>query len=367
LSNELSGRTAGSIDGRFGVGIEDAIILPLVLIATAAKHLFKAALSLLIHILDFAFPILLQLARFPLFTIRIVGDGVAALLRGIVGCLPVSGARREAWREVVSARWSWLRQRMSYKAFEQAVHRAFERGMAWVFRTCRALTPRGALLVMTGAVLWLPASFGVATALHVALIAKAASLPPWMQLLHLLATIIAKSKLLILPVYPAAWPQAKKHAFVQATFRVYRYVASLHLMQKTGYRYQQTELAMLEAADALGRAAACVGAGYPFNSAIAALERSAAWIGSRLRAAMVRAIEGASQVPLIGSIVAGYAAHYADVNHLHTERFSEKLRGFFARWSIKFSAEYYEAKEQEEAAERHVRAQAAPASTRVTG
>src|SRR5262249_31375648 len=50
-----------------------------------------------------------------------------------------------------------------------------------------------------------------ATALHATLIARARSLPAWMQLLHPFATLIAKSKLLVLPVYPAAWPQAKQH------------------------------------------------------------------------------------------------------------------------------------------------------------
>ena len=38
--------------------------------------------------------------------------------------------------------------------------------MAWVFRECRYLTPNTALLVIVGAVLWLPFSFGVATAMH---------------------------------------------------------------------------------------------------------------------------------------------------------------------------------------------------------
>jgi len=246
------------------------------------------------------------------------------------------------------------------------VHRAFERGMAWVFRTCRALTPRAALLVIAGAVLWLPVSFAAATALHVVLIAKAASLPPWMQLLHLLAAIIAKSKLLILPVYPAAWPQAKKHALMQAMFRVYQSFASLYFMQKTAYRYRQTERALVDAADALGRAAALVRSGHSSNSSFSGLERSVTWIGSTSRAATARAIEGASRLPLIGSIIASYAAHYADVNHHSAGRFSERVRGFFARWSIKFSAEYYEAKEQEEAAARHIHAQAKPVPTRVT-
>ena len=149
--------------------------------------------------------------RFPLFTARIMGDGITAILRSAVGFLPVSSTKRDEWRELLSRYWSWLRQKISYKAFEEAVHHAFEHGMAWVFKKCRTLTPRSALLVIAGAVLWLPASFGAATAMHGALIAKATFLPAWMQLLHPLATIIAKAKLLVLPVYPAAWPQAKKH------------------------------------------------------------------------------------------------------------------------------------------------------------
>src|SRR6266481_2141321 len=62
-------------------------------------------------------------------------------------------------------------------------------------------------------IVWLPISFGAATAMHAVLFAKLTSWPAWMQLLHPLATVIAKSKLLVLPVYPAAWPHAKKHPF----------------------------------------------------------------------------------------------------------------------------------------------------------
>ncbi len=88
--------------------------------------------------------------------------------------------------------------------------------MAGVFRKCRHLRPNTAtLLVILGAVLWLPISFGIATVMHAVLFAKLTSWPTWMQLLHPLATVIAKSKLLVLPVYPAAWPQAKRHPLVQ--------------------------------------------------------------------------------------------------------------------------------------------------------
>src|SRR5438034_2248811 len=108
LNNKSDSRIPAVAQVQFAAGIEDAIVLPLVLLALATKRLFQAALSILIHILDYAFPILLQFLRFPLFTARIIGDGVTKLLNGIIGCLPASGAKREAWREYVSRHWSWF-------------------------------------------------------------------------------------------------------------------------------------------------------------------------------------------------------------------------------------------------------------------
>jgi hypothetical protein len=355
LNNKSGGHTPAMAQARFRAGIEDVIILPLVLIALAAKKLCQATLSILVHILDYAFPVLLQVVRFPLFTARIIGDGVTALLKGVVGFLPVSGTTRQAWREVVSRHWSWLRQKISYKAFEEAVHHAFEGGMAWVFRKCRTLTPGAALLVLAGAILWLPISFAAATVMHAVLIAKAASLPPWMQLLHALATIVAKSKLLVLPAYPAAWPQAKKHLFVQATFRSCQFVAALHLMQKTAYRYRQTERAAVDASTVLGRAASLVGLSHLFNTLLAGFNGLAAWIGKASRAATTRTAQGVSALPLIGTIVRSYATHYDHANRQNAERLSEKVSRFFGRWSIKFSAEYYEAKDKAEASTGKIR------------
>lgn len=350
MSNETGGHLPTPTQRQFGAGIEDVMIQPLVLIALAAKNLFHATLSILIHILDYAFPILLQVMRFPLFTARIIGDGVIALARGGVRFLPVSGTKREAWRAVISEWWSWLRQKISYKAFEEFVHHAFEGGMAWVFRQCRTLTPGGALLVIAGAVLWLPVSFGVATAMHVALVAKAASLPAWMQLLHPVATIIAKSKLLVLPAYPAAWPQAKKHSSVQATFQFCRYLATRHLVRKTGHRYRQMERAVAATVDALRRGAAHIGLGDLLGWLLGEFNALVAWIGKASRAALTRTVEGMSSLPLVCSIVRSYAAHYDGVDRQDAEKPSEKISEFFARWSIKFSADYYEAKEKEEAA-----------------
>jgi hypothetical protein len=340
--------------GPWGVGVEDVIILPLVLIALAAKHLSKVTLSILLRILDYAFPILLQLARFPLFTARIIGDGAALLLLGMVRCLPVSGPTHQEWRNFVVRNWSWLRQKISYRAFEEFVHDVFERGMAWVFRKCKALTPTGALLVLAGAVLWFPISFGVATGMHAILIAKATSLPAWMQLLHPLATIIAKSKLLVLPVYPAARPQAREHPFVQAMVRLGRYLAQVRLVQKTRYRYWQTECAAVETAGVLRRAALSLGFNPLSNTLFAGLDRSAASIRKAWRATVAGAAKGLCRVPLIGLIVRSYAVHYGGANQQDPERFSERASRFFERWSIKFSPEYYEARGEDQAPRRPI-------------
>src|SRR5215471_13865509 len=247
-------------------GLDDLIIVPLVLVAVAVSKLLKGVFSILIYVLDYAFPILLQLMRIPLLAARLVGDGMEFFLEGVLQCLPVSRAKRDAWRARVLQQWIWFRRNISYQAFEQALHNAFESGMAWVFRKCRRLTPGGALLVIAVAVLWLPISFGTATALHATLIARANSLPAWMQLLHPFATFIAKSKLLVLPVYPAAWPQAKQHPIVQRSFHFYRYCMSLHLVQKTKYRYQQTKRGAAVAAHIFWRIAADIGLVDWFNA-----------------------------------------------------------------------------------------------------
>jgi hypothetical protein len=256
----MNSATTGPITERPpSAGLDDLVIVPLVLGAVTTSKLLKAVFSILIYVLDYAFPILLQLMRIPLLTAQLIGDGMELLLEGVLWCLPVSGAKRDAWRARVRQQWTWFRRTLSYRAFEQALHHTFEAGMAWVFRKCRRLTPGGALLVIAVALLWLPISFGTATALHATLIARARSLPAWMQLLHPFATFIAKSKLLVLPVYPAAWPQAKQHPIVQRFFQFCRYCMSLDVIQKVRYRYQQTERGAAVVAASVGRAAVRIG------------------------------------------------------------------------------------------------------------
>jgi hypothetical protein len=326
-------------------GVEDLVIVPLVVIALAISKLLKAMLSILIYFLDYAFPILLQLMRIPLLTARLIGDGMELLFEGVVRYLPVSSAKRDAWRALVRQQWIWFRRNINYQAFEHALHHAFEAGMAWVFRKCRRLTPSGALLVIGVALLWLPVSFGTATALHAILIAQAKSLPAWMQLLHPFATFIAKSKLLVLPVYPAAWPQAKQHPIVQRFFQFCGYCMKLDVLQKTRYRYQQTERGAAVVANSVRRAAARIGLADRLNAMRVPLTDMLTWIRKPWPDVMLRLLETFSGAPLVSSIADRYFARYGSV---YSMRPSEQVRGLFERWSIKFSADYYEAKDREE-------------------
>ena len=289
---------------RFRGGLDDVIIIPLVFVALAANKILRSILSILMRLLDYAFPLAMQIVCLPLFAARILGNVIVTAINGALRLLPLSEAKRRRWSISIRRNWSRLGRKISYRAFERAMHDAFENGMAWVFGKCRHLTPNTALLVIVGAVLWLPISFAAATAMHAVLFAKIASWPAWMQLLHPLATVIAKSKLLVLPVYPAAWPQAKKNRFVQLVFKGYEALKRVYVIKKVGFRYRQAEIAGMAAVRRLKRAVGIASA--------------VSWLRK---------------------------AHFAE--HLGVEKPSQKLNSFFARWSIKFSAEYYEARERQ--------------------
>ena len=293
-------------ENRFRGALDDVIIIPIVCVALVASQILHFILSILMRLLDYAFPFVVRIVWLPLFAARLLGNVVVALVSNTVRFLPLSEEKRRQWRMWIRRKWSWLRRKISYRAFEQAVHDAFENGMAWVFRKCRHLTPNAALLVILGAVLWLPISFVAAMALHAVLIANLAVWPAWTQLLHPLATIIAKSKLLVVPVYPAAWPQAERHPFVQLLFRGARAIKRVYAIKKIGFRYRQVEIASVAAVGRLER--------------IAGLTSAVVWLRK---------------------------THVTE--RLGVERRTRNFRSLISRWSIKFSAEYYEEKDRQAA------------------
>jgi len=242
-------RAPSATQDRFRIGADDTIILPLVLIVFLAKTLYQAAFFIMPFASAFVFALFLRVMTSPLLVAATAGDGMAWLIKRLADLPPLPGARREAWRGLVDRRWSGLRQRISHKAVAMMAENVLQRGIAWVFQRCGALSPRAALLVIASVMLWVPLSAAISIGMHAVLLANAASLPAWMQLLHPVAAVIAKSKLLVLPAYPAAWPQAKKHAWVQAAFRWVHRIAELDSMRKTAHRYQQTKQAFAQAGD----------------------------------------------------------------------------------------------------------------------
>ena len=291
-------------ESRFRGALDDVIIIPLVFITLAANKILRFILSILMRLLDYAFPLVIQIVWLPLFAAKVLGNVTVTVINGALRFLPLSETKRRQWSMSIRRNWSRLRRKIGYRAFEQTVHNAFEGGMAWVFRRCRHLTPNTALLVILGAVLWLPISFGAATAMHAVLLAKVTSWSAWTQLLHPLATVIAKSKLLVLPIYPAAWPQAKKQPFVQLVAKGFETFKRVYVIKKVGFRYRQAEIVGIAAVERLERTTG--------------LATAVRWLRE---------------------------AHVAE--RFGVETSTRQLRSFFTRWSTKFSAEYYEAKERQ--------------------
>jgi hypothetical protein len=149
---------------------------------------------------------------------------------------------------------------------------------------------------------------------------------------------------------PGRLAPGKKHPFIQAIARSYRDFESLNVVQKTGYRYRQTECATQKIVDVIGRVASIVGLRYLWNTLLGWLNGTVAWIGKASRDAMRNNVEELSRVWLIGSIVRNYAARYSG------DKPSERELRVFERWSIRFSAVYYEAKGREKETKGHTSA-----------
>jgi hypothetical protein len=337
-----------SVDARrMRPGVLDLVVVPLAASGFVIKTMLHSALRLVVNVLDWTFPIVMQGARVPLFLLRIIGDVVAAALSGLMWFLPLSAARRRELQAIIAREWASLRKRVSYRAFEEALHHAFERGMTWVFRTCRDLSPRSALLVICAAAAWFPITFGTSTVMHAFLLTHATTLPAWMQIFHFPVALMAKSKILVLPVYPAAWPQAKRHWLVLRVRELLRRFKRFAVIQRLAHRYRQTEFG----ANRLGALVAdtVVSTGLYRASATALRYRrdAAIWCAGRFRTISLHVIVQASRLWLIGPHLRGLVTRFSKTAPRRTTKPSEKIRLVYARWAVKFTPSYYEAKERQ--------------------
>jgi hypothetical protein len=236
-------RTAAAAQAEFRPGFDDLIIVPLALIALLARTLYRGARFVVLLASELVFGLFLRVIAFLFLVAATAGDGTAWLLKRLADVPLLPAAKRQAWRDRVDRHWSGPRHRIGHNVVAMTARNVVERAVVCVLQRCEALSPRAALLVIVGVTVWLPLSAGISIAMHAVLLAKAASLPAWMQLLHPVATVIAKSKFVLLPAYPAVWPQAKKHAWVQAAFRCMDRMAALACSRKTIHRYGQTKRA----------------------------------------------------------------------------------------------------------------------------
>ena len=120
-------------ESRFRGALDDVIIIPLVFVTLAANKILRFILAILMRLLDYAFPLAMQIIWLPLFTAKVVGNVIVTVINGALRFFPLSETKRRQWSISIRRNWSWLRRKISYRAFEQAVHIAFESGMAWVF------------------------------------------------------------------------------------------------------------------------------------------------------------------------------------------------------------------------------------------
>jgi hypothetical protein len=81
---------------------------------------------------------------------------------------------------------------------------------------------------------------------------------------------------------------------------------------------------------------------------LAALDFAAAASGQGLRNIAAMLVALFASIPLFGTIVRRYADHNNKANQGPAEPLSERRSGVYSRWSIKLSAEYYEARERDE-------------------
>jgi len=128
----------------------------------------------------------------------------------------------------------------------------------------------------------------------------------------------------------------------------WRYFTTLHFVRKSRYRYWKLEGAVAEAVEATRSIASFIGLRALFAQLLAALDSAGARVGRGLRNIAAIVVTLLASIPVFGTIVRGYADQYDKANQGPAELLSDRVSGFYSRWSIKFSAEYYEARERQE-------------------
>ena len=97
---------------RFRGALDDAIIIPLVLVTLAVNKILRFILSILMRLFDYAFPLVVQIIWLPLFAARVLGNVIVTVMNGALRFLPLSETKRRQWSISIRRNWSWVRRKI---------------------------------------------------------------------------------------------------------------------------------------------------------------------------------------------------------------------------------------------------------------
>ena len=100
-------------EGRFPGALDDVIIIPLVLVALATSKILRFILSILMRLLDYAFPLAMQIVWLPLFAARVLGNVIVTAINGAFRLVPLSEMNRRRWSILIRRNLSWLRRKIT--------------------------------------------------------------------------------------------------------------------------------------------------------------------------------------------------------------------------------------------------------------
>ncbi len=69
-------------ESRFRGALDDVIIIPVVFVALAANKILRFILSILMRLLDYAFPFAMQIVWLPLFAAKVLGNVIVTVING---------------------------------------------------------------------------------------------------------------------------------------------------------------------------------------------------------------------------------------------------------------------------------------------
>ena len=93
-------KPAWTEESRFRGALDDVIIIPLVFVTLAANKILRFILSILMRLLDYAFPLAMQIVWLPLFAARVLGNVIVTVINAGLRFLPLSETKRRQWEYI---------------------------------------------------------------------------------------------------------------------------------------------------------------------------------------------------------------------------------------------------------------------------